>query len=129
MFTTLNMLCLMSYVSHVMCHMSPFDTFWWRVCYQQRLTRLVSRSGQSQGLLYIYYLIHSFSHLKISLWHRHTQTVKDCASSHKIGHEGHLNCCIGSKVTGIWVKGGILPSGGVALGRVCACSLRSRLIY
>ena len=27
------------------------------------------------------------------------------------------------------VKGSILPIGGVVLGRVCACSLRSRLVF
>ena len=54
--------------------------------------------------------------------------VKDGAFSHKIDYvfyeilnlEGHLNCFIGSKVTGILVNGGILSSGGVASGRVCA---------
>ena len=35
--------------------------------------------------------------------------------------EGHLNCFIGSKVTAILVNRGILPSGGIASGRVCAC--------
>ena len=43
--------------------------------------------------------------------------------------KGHLNRFIGSKVTAIFVNGGILPSGGVASGRVCACSLRRRLVY
>ena len=28
-----------------------------------------------------------------------------------------------------WVNGWILPNGGVALGKVCACSLRSRLAF
>ena len=42
--------------------------------------------------------------------------------------EGHLNRFIGSKVTAILVNGKILPRDGVALGRVCACSLRSRLV-
>ena len=42
--------------------------------------------------------------------------------------EGHLNCFIGLKVTAILVNGGILPTGGVASGRVCVCSLRSRLV-
>ena len=37
--------------------------------------------------------------------------------------EGHLYRFIGSKVTAILVNGGILPTGGVASGRVCACSL------
>ena len=40
----------------------------------------------------------------------------------------HQNCIRGSKVTAILLKGWILPIGGVALGRVCACSLRSRLV-
>ena len=34
----------------------------------------------------------------------------------------------GSKVTAILLKGWILPIGGIASGRVCACSLRSRLV-
>ena len=42
--------------------------------------------------------------------------------------EGHQSCCIGSKVTAILLNEWILPTGGVALGRVCACSLRSRLV-
>ena len=35
----------------------------------------------------------------------------------------------GSKVTAILLNGWILPVGGVASGRVCACSLRSKLVY
>ena len=64
--------------------------------------------------------------------------VEDGALSHKIEYvpmfleilnlEGHLNCFIGSKVTAILGNGGILPSGRVASGRVCTCSLRSRLV-
>ena len=42
--------------------------------------------------------------------------------------EGHLNRFIGTKVTAIFVNGGILPSGEVASGRVCDCSLCSRLV-
>ena len=42
--------------------------------------------------------------------------------------EGHQNHITGSKVTAILLKGWILPIGGVASGRVCACSLRSRLV-
>jgi len=42
--------------------------------------------------------------------------------------EGHQNRCIHSKVTGILMNGWILPTGGVASGGVCACSLRSRLV-
>ena len=62
--------------------------------------------------------------------------VEDGALSHKIDYvpifkenlnlEGHLNG-IGSKVLRILVKGGILPWGVIVSGRVCACSLRSRL--
>ena len=38
--------------------------------------------------------------------------------------EGHLNCCIGSKVTALLLNGGILPTGEVASERVCpaACA-------
>ena len=38
------------------------------------------------------------------------------------------NSIIGSKVTAILLNWRILPSGGVESGRVCACSLRSRLV-
>ena len=67
--------------------------------------------------------------------------VKNGASSHKTNYidilseilnlEGHLNQCIGSKVTAISLNGWILPTGGVASGRVCpgllqaACSLHT----
>ena len=42
---------------------------------------------------------------------------------------GQQNCISGSKVTVILLKGLILPIGKAALGRVCACSLRSRLVF
>ena len=38
--------------------------------------------------------------------------------------EYHQNCIIRSKVTQILLKGQILPIHGVALKRICACSLR-----
>ena len=41
---------------------------------------------------------------------------------------GHPNRIIGSQVAAILLKGWILPIGGTASGRVCACSLRRRLI-
>ena len=41
---------------------------------------------------------------------------------------GHQNCIIYSKVTAILLNGWVLPIGGVALGRACACSLGSWLI-
>ena len=43
--------------------------------------------------------------------------------------EGHQNCIIGSKVTVILLNWSIEHIGGVASGRVCTCSLRSRLVY
>ena len=43
--------------------------------------------------------------------------------------EGHQNHCIGSKVTVILMNGWILPTGGASSGRVCACSLCSRLVF
>ena len=42
--------------------------------------------------------------------------------------EEYLNRCISSKVTAILLNGWILPTGGVPSGRVCACSLGSRLV-
>ena len=43
--------------------------------------------------------------------------------------EGHQNPISGSKVTAILLKRWIWPIGGVASGRVCVCSLRSRLVF
>ena len=43
--------------------------------------------------------------------------------------EGHSNCITGSKVMVILLNGWILPIGGVASERVCACNLLSRLVY
>ena len=58
--------------------------------------------------------------------------------SHKINYvnkipeilnlEGHQNRCICSKVTAILMNGLILPTDGASSGRVCACSLHSRLV-
>ena len=84
--------------------------------------------------------IHSFIHplVKISLWRRHTQTVNNGDSSLKTNYvyilseilnlEGHQNRWIGSKVTTILLSELILPTGGAKSGRVCACSMRSRLV-
>ena len=73
-----------------------------------------------------------------ALRRRHAQTVRDSSSSYKIDYaiviknflnpEGHQIRITGSKVTAFFVKGYILPISGVALGRVRACSLRSRLV-
>ena len=77
--------------------------------------------------------------MKISLRRRHALTVADGAFSHKIDYvtifkeilnpEGHPNRITGSKVTASLLNGWIFPIGGASLGRVCSCSLRSRLVY
>ena len=41
-----------------------------------------------------------------------------------INPEGHQNPIRGAKVTAVLLKGWILAIGGVASGRVCACSLQ-----
>ena len=61
--------------------------------------------------------------------------VEDGAFSHKINYvtifqeilnlEGHQNPITGSIITAILLNGLVLPVGGVASGRVCACSLRT----
>ena len=43
--------------------------------------------------------------------------------------ERHQNPISGLKVTAILLKGWIWPIGGVASGRVCVCSLHSRLVF
>ena len=73
-----------------------------------------------------------------ALRRRHAQTVRDTSSSYKIDYvivmknflnlEGHQNPISGSEVTAIFLKGWIWL-GGVALGRVCACSLHRRLVF
>ena len=84
-------------------------------------------------------MIHSLSHpiVKISLRHGLAQTIKSGASSHKTKYidivseifilEEHQNRLIDSKVTAILLTGWMMPTGGVASGSVCACSLHSRL--
>ena len=64
--------------------------------------------------------------------------VGDGAFSHKIDWgrifleilnlKRHQNRIVGSKVTAILLNGWVFPIGGVTSGRVCACSLRSRLV-
>ena len=76
--------------------------------------------------------------VKISLRRRHAPMVENGAFSHKVDFvlifkeilnlEGHPKCITGSKVMAILLNGWILPINGVASGRVCACSLRSRLV-
>ena len=64
--------------------------------------------------------------------------VGDGASSRKIDYvnkfleilnlKGHQNRISGSRVTAILLNGWTLLIGEAASGRVCACSLRSRLV-
>ena len=64
--------------------------------------------------------------------------ARDGAFSNKIDYvticeqilnlEGHPNRITGSKVISILLNGWIWPIGGDASGRVCVCSLRSRLV-
>ena len=85
---------------------------------------MFSRPGWSQGLLYkhpCHWLTDWLSHplVQIYLRRRHAQTVTNGASSHKTNYidifseflnlERHLNHCIGSKVTSIFLNGWILP--------------------
>ena len=77
--------------------------------------------------------------VKISLRRRHALMVEDGAFSHKIDYianfweiinlEGHQYRINGSRVITILLNGWILPIGGASSRRVCACSLRSRLVY
>ena len=103
-------------------------------------SRTLCRPGQSQGLLY--------KHLRRSLTHplvptasrrRPAQTIRARSSNHKIDYDigiknflnpkGHQHPISGSKVTAILLKGWILPMCGASAGRVCTCSLRSRLVF
>ena len=75
--------------------------------------------------------------MKIYLRRRHALTMADGAFSHKIDYvlilmeipnpEGHPNRITGSKVNAILLNGWILPIVEASSGRVCVCSLRSRL--
>ena len=88
------------------------------------LQGVFSRPGQSQELVYK---------------HLHAQTVRGSSFSYKTDYviviknflspEGHQHCISGSKVMFILLKGCIFPYAGVASGRVCACSLPSRLVF
>ena len=96
------------------------------------------------GLLYKH-LRHSLTEklihplVEIYLRRSHAQAVQNGASSHKTNYidvfleilnlEGHLNCCIGSKVTGILLNGWILPTGGVVLGMVCPAACTAGVFY
>ena len=76
--------------------------------------------------------------MKISQWCRNALSIWDGALSHKIDYvtifkeilncAGHPNHITGSKVMAILLNGWILPIGWASLGRVCSCSLHSRLV-
>ena len=76
--------------------------------------------------------------LPAALWRWQAPTVMNGASSHKIDYitqvegilnvKGYKNVIIGLKETAIFLIGWNLPIGGVAWGRVCTCSMRSRLV-
>ena len=107
--------------------------------------KLLADPGEARGCsinsLVIDSLINWFSQPfpPTALQRRHAQTVRDSISSYKIDYvkmiknslnpEGHQNPISGSKVTAILLKWWILPIVGASSGRVCACSLRSRLVY
>ena len=107
------------------------------------LVWLFSRHVQSPGLLYKHlrhWLINSvgqpFPPTALQLCH--TQKCWDSSSSYKIdyvivikkilNHEGHQNAICDSKVMAILLKWWTFPIGRVASGKVCACSLHSRLV-
>ena len=109
---------------------------------KKRSTFLADPGKARGGWLYKHLaslVIHSFIHplVKISLRRRHPKTVNNGAFSHETNYinifseilnlEGHLNRCIDSKVTAIWLNGWILPTGGVALGRVCTAACAAGL--
>ena len=79
----------------------------------------------------------SFIHrlVNISLRRRHPQTVLLVKTnyidsfSEILDLEGHLNRCIDSKVTAILLNWWILPTGGVASGRVCPAACAAGLFF
>ena len=108
------------------------------------VTFVISRTGQSQGLLYkqpcpwfSHWLSQPFP--PTALRRRHAKTIRNSTSSYKIDFvimikkfldpKGYQNLFSGSKLTAILLKGWIRHIGGVASERVCACSLHSRLVF
>ena len=62
-------------------------------------------------------------------WKMVLSVIKQTILTFFLNLEGHQNRCIGTKVTAILLNKWILPTGGATRGRVCACSLRSRLVF
>ena len=78
-------------------------------------------------------LINSLSRrrfVKIYVRRRHALTVADGAFSHNIDYVTIFQeiALLVQKLRRILLNGWILPIGGASSGRVCACSLRSRLV-
>ena len=100
--------------------------------------------GKARGCSTYSLVIHSFSQSVSQpfpptvLRRRQAQRVR-YSTNYKIDYfimiknilnpEGHQNPFSSSKVTAILLKDWIWPIGGVALGRVCSYSLRSRLVF
>ena len=59
--------------------------------------------------------------VKFPEWHFHSYLYNESLLN--------LNCFIGSKVTAILLNGWILPTGGVALGRVCPAACTAGLFF
>ena len=100
------------------------------------LPRLVSKPGRSQGLLYKHccssftdWVLLFFQWLYGSAAPKRLKMMLPIIKEICWNLEGLKNGLIGSKVTVILLNKWILPIGGDASRRVCACSLRSRLVY
>ena len=55
------------------------------------------------------------------------QVIKQTILLEILNLQGHLNRCIGSKVTALLRNGWILPTSGVASGRVCPAAYAAGL--
>ena len=110
-----------------------------------KVLNLLADPSKAKGCSTNTFVIHWLSEwvsdplVKISLRSCHTQTVKNGASNHRTNYieifseilnlEGHQNRYIGLKVKAIFLNGWSLPTGGASSGRVCVCSLCSRVLY
>ena len=127
MFTPQHVSCVTCHLSPVTCHMTIF------------FFDFLADPGKARGCSTNSLAINSFSKSVSLSPHSFTappQTIRDSISSHKIDYviviknpEGHQNLISDSKVTAILLKGWIVPFGGASSGRVCACSLHSRLVF
>ena len=122
----------------------PLARYLYVVCCLPFLADPGKTRGCSTNTSVIISFIHSFIHSvsdifpPTALRRRHAQTVWDSSFSYKIDYvipiknflnpKGHQNPISGSKGMTILLKRLIVPIGGVVSGRVCVCSLRSRLV-